>query len=53
MNCDLCGESNEDEVGLIKDGTKSRCREIAKKNGWIVRDGKDVCPICAESEGED
>lgn len=42
LTCDGCGEIND--PGTVR--TIREARAIAKSEGWLYRDGQDLCPIC-------
>jgi rubrerythrin len=63
--CPACGSSNTtSDVGSVETATrweKRRCAfcgaesamltlERLEENGWVVRQGKDQCPVCSFAE---
>lgn len=48
LDCDHCGASHDNPYGNVK-----MVRLIAKRGGWKYRDGQDICPTCADPEGEE
>jgi hypothetical protein len=44
--CDLCNKHNS--FAMAQTTTKSR--ELAKKEGWKYKNGKDYCNKCADNK---
>ena len=42
--CDICGHM------LGSEKTRAKCEKAMRKDGWIKRDGKDICPLCQRKE---
>jgi len=44
-----CGEN----FGIdFRSLTANEHRKIAKENGWICKNGKDYCPVCAKKNSQ-
>lgn len=47
INCDACGESfGADTVRSASKGDQARLRREAKTNGWVHKNGGNLCPDC-------
>lgn len=42
--CDLC---NDNTIHIAPGRRTILARELAKENGWLHENGKDICPNCA------
>ena len=47
VRCDLC-----ERVYLGAQPTQSMARKAAQYMGWVVRDGRDLCPWCRDGEAK-
>lgn len=44
LSCDECIDSVVGPFAL-RDGIRSM-RKVARNQGWVFRDGRDLCPVC-------
>lgn len=51
ISCDGCGvhRSTDCSGGLGMETSKGRLQKLAYKEGWIARNGKNLCPACAKA----
>ena len=52
IGCDICARHRSTDFELGMATSKKGLSAIARSEGWIFKDGENVCPICAKEHKE-